>query len=73
MSDKLLTDILHRLNIALSLQINPISDSSSDQEKIERLALFGLTPSEIAAILGSTGIKVSKQLYAIKSKKKGKK
>jgi hypothetical protein len=61
---------LKRLDLALSLKLDSLKDSATDQEKIERLDSFGFSPSEIANILGSTGDKISKQLYVIRKRKK---
>ncbi len=63
--------LLKRLDILISLQLSSRSwETSTDQVRIELLDRFGLKPAEIAKILDTTGNKVSKQLYAIKSKKK---
>lgn len=69
MDDEILKKILQRLNILISLKLT--QEKGSDQEKISRLDSFGLKPSEIAEILGKSGDKISKQLYAIKTRKKG--
>lgn len=73
MDNKLIKQLIQRLDTLLSLQINPIDNKAIDQEKIKRLNTFGFTPAEIASILDSTGDKISKQLYAIKNKTKEKK
>lgn len=73
MDNKLIKQLIQRLDASLSLQMNPIKESATDQEKIKRLNDFGFSPTEIALILDSTGDKISKQLYAIKNKKKEKK
>jgi len=69
MNDEMLEKILKRLNILVSLEFD--QEKVTDQEKISRLDSFGLKPSEIAEILGKSGDKISKQLYAIKTRKKG--
>jgi hypothetical protein len=73
MDNKLIKQLIQRLDASLSLQLNPLKESATDQDKIKRLNAFGFSPTEIALILDSTGEKVSKQLYAIKNKKKEKK
>lgn len=73
MNEELMKQLLKRLDVSLSMQMNPIGDTSTDQEKIQRLDSFGFIPAEIASILGSTSDKVSKQLYVIRNKKGGKK
>lgn len=71
MEAETLHKLLKRLDILISLQMSPVSwNNSSDQDRIELLGRFGLKPSEIAEILNSSGDKVSKQLYAIKTKRK---
>lgn len=70
MADTTNIEIIRRLNLMLSLNINPIRDSSTEQEKIQRLDSFGFTPAEIASILGYSSDKVSKQLYVIRNKNK---
>ena len=72
MDDKLIKQLIQRLDASLSLQMSPIRDNATDQEKIKRLNTFGFAPAEIASILDSTSDKVSKQLYVIKNKKKKK-
>ena len=70
MEQDTLKKILQRLNILISLELNPLyPEKSSSQDKIERLDSFNLKPSEIAEIIGSSSDKVSKQLYVIKGKK----
>lgn len=73
MSDESIKQLLRRLDLMISMKMNPISDSATDQEKIQRLDSFGFTPTEIASILHSTSDKVSKQLYVIRNKKNEKK
>ncbi|KKP60709.1 MAG: hypothetical protein UR54_C0009G0039 [Candidatus Roizmanbacteria bacterium GW2011_GWA2_34_18] len=73
MENKLIKQLIQRLDASLSLQMNPINENATDQEKIKRLNAFGFTPAEIASILDSTSDKISKQLYVIKNKKKEKK
>ncbi len=70
MTDTINTEVIKRLNLMLSLSINPIRDSATEQEKIQRLDSFGFTPAEIAIILGYSSDKVSKQLYVIRNKNK---
>lgn len=72
MSDELTKQLIKRLDLILSMRVNPLSDTATDQEKIQRLNAFGLTPSEMALILGSTSDKISKQLYVVRSKNKKK-
>ena len=70
MEPQTIEKVLKRLDILISLKlINKNWDNSPDQERIEFLDRFGLKPAEIAEILNSTGDKISKQLYAIKSRK----
>lgn len=69
MQEEILKKILQRLNILVGLELN--QEKGTDQEKISRLDSFGLKPSEIAEILNKSGDKISKQLYAIKTRKKG--
>lgn len=69
MQEEILKKILQRLNILISLELS--QEKTIDQEKITRLDSFGLKPSEIAEILGKSSDKISKQLYAIKTRKKG--
>lgn len=71
MNDDMTKQLIKRLDVLLSVLMNPIGDASTDQQKIQRLDNFGFTPGEIASILGSTSDKVSKQLYVIRNKKKG--
>lgn len=71
MNDDFTKQLIKRLDVLLSTLMNPIGDTPTDQEKIQRLDNFGFTPTEIASILGSTSDKVSKQLYVIRNKKKG--
>ena len=73
MNDELTKQLIKRLDLILSMRINPLRDTATDQEKIQRLDAFGFTPTEIASILGSTSDKISKQLYVIRSKKNIKK
>lgn len=69
MESETLEKVLKRLDILISLNIIHKSwDNSTDQDRIKFLDKFGLKPSEIAEILNSTGDKVSKQLYAIKTR-----
>ena len=70
MNNELIKQLIKRFDALLSLQLNPISDKPTDQEKIQRLDTLDFTPAEIAYILGSTGDKISKQLYKIRNKKK---
>lgn len=72
MNDEITNQLIKRLDLILSLRINPLSDTATDQEKIQRLDSFGFTPAEIASVLNSTSDKISKQLYVIRNKKKGK-
>lgn len=72
MNDELTKQLTKRLDLILSMRMNPLNDTASDQEKISRLDRFGLTPSEIALILGSTSDKISKQLYVVRNKNKKK-
>ena len=73
MNDELTKQLIKRLDLILSMRINPLSDTATDQEKIQRLDSFDFTPTEIASVLGSTSDKISKQLYVIRNKKNGKK
>ncbi len=73
MNDEISKQLIKRLDLILSLRINPLSDTATDQEKIKRLDSFGLTPADIASVLNSSSDKISKQLYVIRNKKKGKK
>ena len=70
MKDELIKELIKRLDASLSLQMNPIDEKATDQDKIERLDVFGFSPAEIAAILGSTSDKISKQLYVVRKKRK---
>ena len=70
MSDQLIKQLIKRLDASLSLQIKPFDEKSTDQDKIERLDIFGFSPAEIATILGSTSDKISKQLYVVRKKRK---
>lgn len=71
MNDDLAKLLIKRLDAWLSVQFRPIDNKATDQERIKRLDSFDFTPSEIAAILGSTSEKISKQLYVIRNKKGG--
>jgi len=71
MQEEILNKILQRLNILVCLELT--QEKGTDQEKISRLDSFGLKPSEIAEILGKSSDKISKQLYAIKTRKRGEK
>lgn len=73
MDNNLIKQLTQRLDAFLSLQMNPINDNATEQEKIKRLDTFGFTPAEIASILGSTSEKISRQLYVIRNKRKDKK
>ncbi len=73
MNDESTKQIIKRLDLILSMRMNPLSDTATDQEKIQRLDSFDYTPTEIASVLGSTSDKISKQLYVIRNKKNGKK
>lgn len=73
MTDELTKQFIKRLDLILSMKMNPLSDKATDQEKIQRLNSFDFTPTEIASVLGSTSDKISKQLYVIRNKKNGKK
>lgn len=73
MNDELTKQLIKRLDLILSMRMNPLSDTATDQEKIQRLDSFDLTPTEIASVLDSTSDKISKQLYVIRNKKNGKK
>ncbi len=70
MNDKLTKQLIKRLDLILSMRMNPLSDTATDQEKIQRLNSFDFSPAEIASVLGSTSDKISKQLYVIRNKKK---
>ena len=71
MQDEILKNILKRLDILISLQLSPKSwHDSTDQARIEFLSKYHLKPAEISEILDKSGDKISKQLYAIKRKKK---
>ena len=72
MNDELTRQLIKRLDLILSMKMNPLSDTATDQEKIQRLNSFDFTPTETASVLGSTSDKISKQLYVIRNKKKGK-
>lgn len=69
MQEEILKKILQRLNVLVGLELT--QEKGTDQEKISRLDSFGLKPSEIAEILGKSSDKISKQLYVIKTRKKG--
>ena len=73
MNDELTKQLIKRLDLILSMRMNPISDIATDQEKIQRMDAFNFTPTEIASVLNSTSDKISKQLYVVRNKKKGKK
>ena len=73
MKDELAKQLIKRFDLILSMRMNPLSDTATDQEKIQRLDSFDYTPTEIASVLGSTSDKISKQLYVIRNKKNGKK
>lgn len=67
MQEELLTKILQRLNILISLELKPrYWEKETDQSKIEKLMSFGLKAGEIAEILEKPSDKVSKQLYVLK-------
>lgn len=69
MDPDILAKVLKRLDILISLSLLHKSwSNSTDQDKIKFLDRFDLKPSEMADILDSTGDKISKQLYAIKSR-----
>ena len=72
--DKILKQILRRLDILISLQVEPSTESDKVPvaNKIRRLAELGLTPTEIAGVLGKplnyvTGT-LSRQKKALKAK-----
>lgn len=69
MTDDLIKKLIQRVDAFLSMQMNPISEKATDQEKIERLDKFGFSPTEIAIILDSTSEKISKQLYVVRKKR----
>lgn len=73
MNGELTKQLLKRFDLILSMRMNPLSDTATDQEKIQRLDSFDLTPTEIALILNTTSDKISKQLYVIRNKKNVKK
>lgn len=73
MNDELTKQLIKRLDLILSMRMNPISDTATDQEKIRRMDALNFTPTEIASVLNSTSDKISKQLYVVRNKKKGKK
>lgn len=73
MNDELTKQLIKRLDLILSMRMNPLSDTATDQEKIQRMDTFNFTPTEIASVLNSTSDKISKQLYVVRNKKKGKK
>lgn len=73
MESNSLIQLVKRFDAWLSLELNPLNETATDQEKIQRLDSFGFSPGEIASILGSTSDKISKQLYVIRNKKKEKK
>jgi hypothetical protein len=73
MNDELTKQLIKRLDLILSMKMNPLSETATDQDKIQRLDSFGLTPTEIASVLSSSSDKISKQLYVIRNKKNGKK
>lgn len=73
MNDESIKQFVKRIDFLLSMKMNPLSDTATDQEKIQRLDTFGFTPAEIASVLGSTSDKISKQLYVIRNKKDKKK
>lgn len=73
MKEEILEEILKRLNVLISLQLDPVYwEKATDQEKIERLLSRGLKTGAIAEILGKSSDKISKQVYVLtKLKKKG--
>lgn len=73
MNDELAKQLIKRLDLILSMRMNPFNDAATDQEKIQRMDTFNFTPTEIASVLNSTSDKISKQLYVIRNKKNGKK
>ncbi|MBI3289998.1 hypothetical protein HYZ78_01235 [Candidatus Microgenomates bacterium] len=73
MNDESTKQLIKRLDLIVSMKINPLKDIATDQEKIQRLDSFGFTPTEIASILDSSSDKISKQLYVVRNKKKRKK
>lgn len=73
MQEEILKKILLRLDCLISLQINPLPERLSDQEIINFLDRFHLESKDIATILGKSADKISKQKYAIKTRKRVKK
>lgn len=73
MNDELIKQLIKRLDLILSMRMNPLSEVATDQDKIQRMDTFNFTPAEIASVLNSTSDKISKQLYVVRNKKKGKK
>lgn len=73
MNDELIKQLIKRWDLILSMRMNPLSEVATDQDKIQRMDTFNFTPAEIASVLNSTSDKISKQLYVIRNKKKGKK
>lgn len=73
MNEELIKQLIKRLDLLLSMRMNPLNDTATDQEKIQRMDAFNFTPTEIASVLNSTSDKISKQLYVVRNKRKGKK
>lgn len=73
-NEPLLKEIIRRLDILIALQIEILGgpDASSPTHKILRLSELGMSPSEIAAIIGKTNNYVTATLSRKKKQKKAK-
>lgn len=68
--EKELREILERLNTIIKLlALNAVRDIELQKEKILRLSSFGLRPSDIAEILGTTPNTVRVTLSEAKKKR----
>lgn len=66
-----LKEITRRLDIIIKLiALNAVDDLKLQKDKIIRLSSFGLRPSEIAEILGTTSGTISVTLSEYKRRKK---
>lgn len=76
--DRFQKEILRRLDVLISIQLDatPSEVRSSIASKVQRLVSFGLTPAEIATIIGKpvnyiTAILATKKARAKKAKTNG--
>lgn len=73
MSDKLQEETNRLLRTVIAVLIDNAEENTSLRDKVSRLSNLGLTPSEIADILGRTSNYVNKELSELRKLSKSNK